>query len=187
MEGKQRELEADADGDEGESGRDCPRILHRGRSQPRGNVDHVKGAGQKIEQADAENVEGGADRSHDQVLEGSEKRAPVGAEGDQNVSGQRRDLEKHEGIERVTGHCDAEQSGEAEQEHAIEPGLPVFRDLEVEGAVRERHDHGGDRGDQHQHEAIEDIDAVFDAPRGLPAAVVLGNGAGGEHLPQHRS
>ena len=155
------------------------------RSEARGDVDHVEAAGQQIEQADADDVEGRADRAHDQVLEGGEQRAPVAAERDQHIGRQRRDLEEDEGVEGVAGDRDAEQAGEAQQVHAVEPGLLSVLDLERDGAPRERHDHGADRRDQHQHEAVEDVDPVLDAPGRRPAAEVVGDRAGRQHLPQH--
>ena len=152
---EQRELQADADGNEGQRRHDGARVLGPRRSEAPGDVDHVEAAGQQIEQADADDVEGRPDRAHDQVLERGEQRAPVAAERDQHIGRQRRDLEKDEGVEGVAGDRDAQQAGEAEQVHAVEPGLLSFLDLERDGAPRERHDHGADRRDQHQHEAVE--------------------------------
>ena len=125
MEREERELQADAHGDEGEAGHDRPRELAPGGSQARRHVDHVERAGHEVEQADADHVEGRADRAHDEILERRQQRASVGAEGDQHVARERRDLEEDEGIEHVAGHGDAEQPGEAQQVHAVEPRLAV--------------------------------------------------------------
>ena len=187
VERKQREFQADADGNEGQSRHDGARVAGPFRPEPRGDVDHVEAAGQQIEQAHADDVEGRPDRAHDQVLERGEQRAPVAAERDQHIGRERRDLEKNEGVEGVAGYHDPQQAGEAEQVHAVEPCLLSVLDLECDGASRERHDHRADRRDQHQHEAAEDVDPVLDAPGRRPAAEVIGDRAGRQHLPQHRA
>ena len=130
VEREQRELQADADGHEGQGRDDRARVVGPGRPEAGGDVDHVEAAGEEIEQADADDVEGRADRAHDQILEGGEQRAPVAAERDQHVGRQRRDFEKHEGVEGVAGDRDAQQPGEAQQVHAVEPGLLPLVDLE---------------------------------------------------------
>ena len=68
--------------------------------------------------------------------------------------------------------------GQAEQVHAVEPGLLPVLDLERDRAARERHDHGADDRDQDEHEGVQCIDAVLDAPRRLPAAEVIGDRPG---------
>ena len=60
-----------------------------GWPQPGGDVDHVQAAGEEIEQADADDVEGRTDRTHDQILERGQQRAPIMAERDQHVGRER--------------------------------------------------------------------------------------------------
>ena len=144
VEREERELEAYAHGDEGQPGHDRRANVRPGRPQARRHVGHVERAGHEIEQADADHVEGRADRAHDQVLERRQQRAPVAPQRDQHVGRQRRDLQEDEGVERVAGHRDAEQAGEAQQVHAVEPRLAVLADLEGDGQPRERHGHRAD-------------------------------------------
>ena len=72
-------------------------------AQPPGQVRHVQGAGHHVEQPDPDEEEGRADRAEDEVAERGEQRRAPGAEGDQGVGRQRRDLEEDEDVECIPG------------------------------------------------------------------------------------
>ncbi len=55
------------------------------RGQALRQVRHVQRAGHGVEQADADQEEGGADRAHDQVLVRRGQRLVVPAHGDQGI------------------------------------------------------------------------------------------------------
>ena len=83
-------------------------------------VHHVERAGLGIDQADANQQEGGADRAHDEVLVGGSQCPAALAEADQRVGRQRRYLQEHEQVEDVTGLADTEQPVHAQQEGGVE-------------------------------------------------------------------
>ena len=134
VERKQGELQADADGDEGERREHRSRRLDGGETL--GDQAEIERAGHHVEEADADNIEGCADGAEDQVLVGGDERPTIAAERDQGVARQRRDLEKDESVERVAGDRDAEQAGQRQQIHGVEPGDPVGRDFRGDALAR---------------------------------------------------
>ena len=123
VEREQGQFERDPDRYEGQCRIDGPGVLDN--RQPGRQVSQVEGSRDRIEHAHPDHEERCPDRSHDQVLVGREQRAPVLAEGYQGVGRQGRDLEEHKCVEGVIGNNDAEQTGQAQQEHGVEPGLLV--------------------------------------------------------------
>ncbi len=92
------------------------------------------------------------------------------SQGDEDVSGKRRDLQKDEQVERIARDGDAEQSRETQAVHRIEQILPLARQLGGDARTRVGHDDRADERYQHQHECAQPVDAVLDSPRGWPAA-----------------
>ena len=129
----------------------------------------LRRAGEQIEQADADDVEGRADRAHDQILERGEQRAAVRAERDQHVGRERRDLEKHESVERIAGDRDAEQARSGRAGTCSRTRPAAILDLEGDRAARERHDHGADHRDQHQNEAVQEHRRGTRCPMAAPS------------------
>ncbi len=120
MQREQGQLETDAGDDEGKG--DQQRPVGADGGDPLGQVGHVEGAGQSVQQADADDEEGRADGAHHQVgIGGGQCSAVTGRpQGDQHVGGERGDLKEHEGVEGVAGDHHAEQPGEAQKVAGIE-------------------------------------------------------------------
>ena len=182
MQREQRELERDAHGQEGERRQLGAHLAHIADAQ--GEVGDVERAGGEVEQADADDDEGRADRAHDQVLVGGHQRPAVAAQGDQHVGRQRGDLQEHEDVERIAGDRDAEQAGEAQQPGGPEQIVLVLRDLLRDALPRIGDGEHAHDADQHQDRRIDRVDAVLDAPGGCPASQQIGNGALGLHADQ---
>jgi hypothetical protein len=172
---EQRQLDAHADGDEGERHPHRARVVHR--RQALRQVRHVEGAGHHVHQADADEDEGCTDGAHDQVLEGGGKRAAVPAEADQHVGRQRGDFQEHEQVEGIAGDHDAEQAGEAQQITGVEGADVLIIQLLYHAAPGIGHDHGADDGDDKDHQGGEHIDAVLDTPGRGPGTEGVGDGA----------
>ncbi|MEZ5618215.1 MAG: hypothetical protein R3E40_08060 [Rhodocyclaceae bacterium] len=113
MQREQRQLERDADGEEGQGRQHRPLFGNVG--QALGDVDQVERTGHEVEQADADDDEGRADGAHDQVLVGRGEGAPVASQRDQHIGRQRGHFEKDEDVEGVAGDRDAEQAGQAQE------------------------------------------------------------------------
>ena len=144
-------------------------------------IDHVQRAGRRVQEADADQDEARPDAAEHEVAEARRQRAPIVAEGDQHVGGERGDLEEDEDVERVAGDDDAEQAGHAEQPGGVEEVLLLGLDALVDALARvDQHD-GADRGDQHQHRRVEGVDVVLDAGRRRPAADRVADRAALEH------
>ena len=75
MQRKDRSLDAETNHYEREPGLNC-RVVAQRRETDR-HVRHIERAGRAKEKADADHIEGRADRSHDEVVECRRKRAPV--------------------------------------------------------------------------------------------------------------
>ena len=180
MQREDRRLQPDADGQEDQGHLDRARLGHAGHAL--GQIGHVERPGHGVEQADADQVEGRADRAHDQVLEGGPQRPAVAAQGDQGVGRERGDLQEHEGVEGVAGDRDAHQPGLAQQIERVEQVPLLGPDLGFDALPRERQDHQVDRRDDQQHEGVGFVDPVLDAPGRLPAAEVIADHAAAHHL-----
>ena len=96
---------------------------------------HVQRTGHHVQQANADQNEGCADGAHEQVLVSRRQCAPLFAEGDERVGGQRRYLHEHEQIEDVAGDGNTQQAGQAQAElppprndHLAEPFARDGRD-----------------------------------------------------------
>ncbi len=177
---EQRQLERDTDGEEGQRGEHGTRAFDG--AQALGHVGEVEHAGHQVEEADADDDEGRADRAHDQVAVGRGQRTAVAAQRDQHVSGQRGDFEEDEDVEGVAGDGDAEQAGQAEAEHRVVEVVQLARDLAFDAGAAVGQDHGRHAGHQHQHEAGQPVHAVLDAPGRRPAAELVGDDAQLAHL-----
>ena len=67
--------------------------------------------------------------------------------------------------------------------------VAIARDLRFQAAWRGGHDHRADACDDDEHEGVQEVDAVLDAPGRLPAAEVIADGAAvpeGEHTREQR-
>ena len=168
VQGKEGELEAQSDGQEGQRHEDGAGVRHR--RQAGGEVGHVQGPGHHVHHAHPDDVEGGADGSHDQVVVGGGQGAAVLAHADQHVGRERGDLEKHEQVEGVAGDGDAQQSGQAQQIDGVEKVVLLGRYLGLDAGPGVRQNQRADGAHQHQHESIDGVDPVLDAPGRQPAA-----------------
>ena len=128
-------------------------------------------------EADADEDEGGPDRAHDEVAERRRQRPAILAHANQDVSRQRGDLEEHEEVEGIARDRDAEQACEGEEVDAVEEVVLRRGDLGADAGAGERHGHRGDAGDDNQHEGVDRVDPVLDAPRHRPAAELVGDHA----------
>ena len=165
---EQRDLQRDADGDEGQRCQRRPRIAHR--RQPHRQVRKIQCAGLQIQQADADHVQGGADGAHQQVLVGRHQRPAVATHRDQHVGRQRRDLEEHEQIEGVAGQQDAEQARQAQHHHRVEEIMLLRTDFRTDAtAAVGHHEHADQRHDE-GNEGVGGVDPVFDTERRRPIA-----------------
>jgi hypothetical protein len=135
MQRHHRGLEPEADDDEGEGDGHGRRVVVM--RQALGQVGHVERAGDDIEEADADQVEGGANGAHHQVAEGRGQGAAVArrAHGNQGVGRQRGHFEEDEEVEGVAGNGDADQAGEAQQVGGVEQWMIVRLDLGLEAAA----------------------------------------------------
>ena len=104
---------------EAETDRHDGRLRH-GRD-PLGEIDHVQRPGDGIDEADTDNIEGGADRADNQVIVAGDQRAPVpaGPKRDENDRRQRRDFKEHEQVEGIARHHQAGQSPAGKQPGGI--------------------------------------------------------------------
>ena len=177
---EQRQLQRDAHREEGQRRQHRPRALHGGEALA--HVGHVQRARHQVREADADDEEGGTDRAHDQVLVGRHQPAAVAPERDQHVGGQRRHLQEHEDVEGVAGDGDAQQPGQAQQEHRVEQIVLLRRHLGLDAGPAVGQHHRRDAGHEHQNEGAERIDPVFDAPGRWPAADGIGDRAALAHL-----
>ncbi len=86
MQGKQCQLQRNADHDEGEAGFHRFKMQHAGQNGCQ--ILHIQAAGLGIDQAHADQIEGGADRAHDQVLIGGGECLPLSSKADQRIGGE---------------------------------------------------------------------------------------------------
>ena len=173
MEGKDRGLESQAENHEHHA------RGHRAGvgdlAEPSGHVRHVQGAGHHVEQPDPDEEEGRADRAEHEVAERGEQGGASGAEGDQGVGRQRRDLQEDEDVEHVPGDRHAEHPGEAQQPRGVEEPDALAADLarDAEPGVHQRQ--GARAGHDHQHQGVQRVEPVLDAPRRRPSSKEIGD------------
>jgi len=86
MQGENSGLQREADGDE--TGSDQDRFLVGDVVNSELHVGQVKRTGHQVDQADADQVESGADRAHDQIREYGSQCTPVGSACNQHVARQ---------------------------------------------------------------------------------------------------
>ncbi len=176
---EQRHLQTDTDRQKGEGHQNraianFDRVLRQALRQ----IEHIQTAGDLVGQADPNQQERRADRSHHQVLKGGHQGPSRRAQTDQGVRGQRGDFEKDKQVEQVPGDHDAHQPGQAQQIQAAEQVLPTAGNLLFQAGKRVRNHQGADARDEPEHKAAEDIHSVLDAPGGRPAADFVPNHAG---------
>ena len=97
------------------------------------DVRHVQGPGFGVQQADGDQDEGRSDRSQHQIVEGCGQRlfGALSSHGDEAVDGQRRDLQQHIDVKRISGDEDAEQAGDGEEPQRPEEAPAIGWDLVV--------------------------------------------------------
>ena len=111
----------------------------------------------------------------DEVAERGEQGGASGSEGDQGVSRQRRDLQEDEDVEHVSGDRHAEHPGEAQQPRGVEEPDALAADLarNAEPGVHQRQ--GARAGHDHQHQGVQRVEPVLDAPRRRPSSEEIGD------------
>ena len=171
MQREYRRLQGQANGDE--SRRDQNRVGVGHPADAGLHVGQVQGAGHHVDQADADQVEGGADGAHNQVLEHRRQSASVRPAGNQYIAGQRGDFHKHENIEGIGRYHNAGQARQRQQPCSVEQRLPLLLDLPVHTAPRSEQSQRRGTGDDEQNQRAERTDIQFNAVGGLPAAHVI--------------
>ena len=171
VQGKDSGLQGQPDRDETRGHQDRIDIGHA--ADPGLQVSQVERARHHIDQADADQVEGGADGAHDQVFEYGRQCPAIRAAGDDHVAGQGGNLHKHEDIEGIGRDGDADQAGQSQQKGGVEQGLPFLLNLQIHtGTASEQGYCPGTRDDQ-QHQRTERVDRQFDAVGCSPATHVV--------------
>ncbi len=156
--------------DRDEARRDQDGLLIRDFVNAQLHVRQVERAGHHVNQADADQVEGGADGAHQQVLEHGRQRSPVRPAGHQHVAGQRGDFHENENIEGVGRDQDAGQAGQRQQPGGVEQRLAAQFDLAFEAGLAGQQRQRGSAGYNQQQQRAETVDQQFDAVRRRPAA-----------------
>ena len=177
MERKERELEADTHGQEGEG--HPARAGSQDTGKTRGEVGHGQRPGQHVQEADPDQYEGGARAPHDEVAERRGQSPSVPPHGHQRVGGERGDLQEHEEVEDVTRDGDPEESRQAEQEGSVEERNPVARQLALHAGAGEYGHHQADSGHDEEYEGVDRVDPILDADGGAPRSHGVADGAFG--------
>ena len=124
-------------------------------------VGHVQGVALGVEQGHARQGQGGADRAHNQVLEGGlqSPRLPVAESGERH-SGEGHDLHHDEQVEDVTREGQTQDSAGEHQEQGVIVA-EVMVTLHVAQGIDEAQQEG--EGDQQPEEQAQGVDLVADA------------------------
>jgi len=101
---------------------------------------------------------------------------------DQRVHGERRDFHEDECVERITGNRNAQQAGQAQQVHTVEPASAARVDFAFDAVTGVDHDQRARPRDQKEDKRAEDINAIFDAVWRSPSAKRVGNWSARQNL-----
>ena len=140
VEGEEEGLGAKAHKEEGEGDEN-----HRGggRGQQGCNLRQVQGVKLGVEEGDANEHRGGAQRAHHQVLEGAlQSTLVVVAEGGEGHGGEGHDLDHDEHVEEVPGQHQAQHGAGQHQKEGV---------VVDQGVVMAHVEEGVDAGDEHGH------------------------------------
>ena len=146
VEGVERALDRQADGDQRHGQRQRPEV-RAGGGQPHDlvvDVLHQQVSGQAVENRNAQQEQAAAQQVHDHVLRGGEQRAATGSGQHQRRGGDGHDLDEHVGGEHVVGEQLRHHAGLQQQHHhgiqALPPGLDVGADALVAAQHAEEED-----------------------------------------------
>ncbi len=105
--------------------------IARQRRQHFGNLSDVQRTRGGIEEAHTNNVEAGAERTHDEVVERGRKSAAIPArpQRDQHIGGNRRNFEEDEEVERISRDRNAAEARKADEKGGVEQRVLALRDL----------------------------------------------------------